>query len=194
MAVALLLPGQTVTSKFSKDLGPLSVTPNGTRSIWVQGLNASQGAFHFQWLGSSSLGVSLYRVGTCLLSDLTCVKMHRVAYWPSSPSGQYSETGHIVFPYLVTISVVANGTASWSGGYDSSSTLTTGTPLLILVIIMSGAVVLAILGGVAVFLGLFLRAGVYGGRTPLPTSPSADDVDHSLEQDELDEPVEFVEE
>jgi hypothetical protein len=98
-----------------------------------------------------------------------------VATWLGVSSGQWSVSGGLRFPYLI----VWNESSSTSGNFTASgveSTEVAVPPNVVDALLVDGsAAALSTIGAVAVFLGLFLRPGVY--RVPAPlVSRSADDV------------------
>jgi hypothetical protein len=136
-------------------------------SEWVPGLNATSGILDIRWNGTGTFNVSLYRAGGCRLSDLSCVVSDRVDGWDSSPAGEYRVTGSILYPYYLVYTPLTASNGTFNVTVLSANNDAVGLPLLTFILIAAGSIVLMAIGGMGIFLGLFLRGGVYGRRPPL---------------------------
>ena len=91
-------------------------------------------------------------------------------------SGYWSTSGVLSFPYLLNVSNTAAAPASFLATFTESFTVHTGPiPPVTELFVYTGGAILTVIGALAVFLGLFLRGGVYRGP-PRVTSRSAEDV------------------
>jgi hypothetical protein len=120
----------------------------------------------FDWSSTRSVQVALYVAGGCPNNTVgyVCPAGKALKTWWSD-SGGWSYTGAVSEPWLLVV-VNPNSTAASMNGtlvesYPAMSTFGGGINLLILVV---GSVVLIGIGALALFLGLFLRGGVYGPK------------------------------
>jgi hypothetical protein len=140
-----------------------------TPELW--GLN---GSFAVSWTASSVLDVVL--TGTHCPSQPPC-DTAPVANWTAQAAGNWQSSGMPAYPYQLAFSNPNHASAAVA--LTAHSTITTPVPATdVWVPVLStvaGGVVLAI-GAMALFLGLFLRRGVYAVRPPL-VSQHADDAE-----------------
>ena len=172
-AFNLIPSGTERVDGFSIGVQPFG--PNVTGSAQVLGTDASAGTLSVTWRSTAALTVDLYPAVGCPLTRSLCTSGPAVAVWTGSTGGNWSTSGTLRFPYLLVWSepqqLRGNLTASAT---ESTRVAVTPAPLLVLLVDGTGAA-LAGIGAVAVFLGLFLRAGVYRGPSRL-VSRSAEDV------------------
>ncbi|MGA7922461.1 MAG: hypothetical protein WCA77_00575 [Thermoplasmata archaeon] len=171
---ALFFPAGAPTSSTSGAFQPVSIEAHAQAAVELPVSNTSDGVLTIDWNSTVPLNVVLDNPVHCSLSNRTCVNLSVVIQWTGSLGGQFRVTGNIRAPFLL----VLNNSGSQSGSY--LWTLTEGTvsqlPLLTLILVIALAIVVGGSGGIALFLGLFLRSGVYDGPQPI-VSHSADDVD-----------------
>lgn len=126
--------------------------------------------FSLNWTGSASVQVFLYVAGVCGngSGEYVCGEGGPVAHWWSA-TGTWTWSGAATEPWLIVVYNVNGTTVSFSGSmvetYPAKGTFTDGIGLLVLIL---ASVVLLGIGSLAVFLGLFLRGGVYGRSQPPP--------------------------
>jgi hypothetical protein len=153
-----------------------SLPANGTEFALLQGTNVSSGQLSVSWSGSLPASVRLYEVPGCRAAATACIQGPPIHAWPAAQSGNWSTSGPLVFPFLVVWNTSSPVPGNW--GLTAVESVTTPvTPAIwqTAVLYATGAA-LAVIGAVALFLGLFLRAGAYARSAPL-VSRSADDVE-----------------
>jgi hypothetical protein len=150
--------------------------------------------FVYSWSSTRSVQVYLYVAAACPndTAGYVCPAGPAVQDWWSS-TGSWTWSGSVNAPWLLVI-LNPNGTAAAYSGtmvesYPAMGTYTSGLELFVLII---ASVVLLGLGALALFLGLFLRGGIYGPpRTPVGP-PDAGILrrpgDDDLEEEWQDEP------
>lgn len=157
---------------------PQEYNAHGGGMALLAGSDTASGTLVVGWRASSPVNVTLYPAAGCRVAGLDCATGPAAESWSTAVVGNWSTTGHLTFPYLL----VWQG-AAVAGNLTASGTETTDvrvTPPLLTTLLIDGAgAALGVLGGVAVFLGLFLRGGVYD-RPPAVVSRSAEDVDEIL--------------
>jgi len=143
------------------------------------GVNQSSAAVSLTWAASNKLVVSVYPAVHCPHSSGVCPSGTAVATWWAD-SGRFSATGALTFPLFLNLSN-ANATAtSFSATFvETYTTSALANPTWNLFLPLIGAVVLCAIGGVAIFLGLFLPTGVYTGENPPPLDPEDDELEGS---------------
>jgi hypothetical protein len=124
----------------------------------------------YTWSSSRSVQVYLYVAAGCPNNTVgyVCPGGPPLKTWWGT-SGTWKWTGSVSEPYLLIVLNPNATDSSYTGAlvesFPATSTFGSGVNLLILLI---GSVVLIGFGAVAVFLGMFLRGGVYGApRTPV---------------------------
>jgi hypothetical protein len=157
---------------------PFSLGPNVSQSLTLDGSNGSSEQFSLVWHSSAPIIVSLLEPQAC---SGNCSQGRVLFSWPSNLSGAWSGTGPFHYPLqcLVRNTATHSSTVSLTGRAVASTPTHFG--LEVEVILGSGAAGLFLVGGLAIFLGLFLRGDPYGPRPPL-VSQSADDVEEIAEE------------
>ena len=141
------------------------------------GVNESSASVSLTWAASNKLVVTVYPAVHCPHATGVCPSGTAVATWWAE-SGRFAATGSLAFPLFLNISNANANATSFSATFDetyTTSALTNPTWNLFLPLI--GAIVLCAIGGVAIFLGLFLPTGVYSGKNPPPLDPEDDELD-----------------
>lgn len=179
IATFALLPGSSVVTNEVATL-PQGFSEHATGLALLPGSDTGKGSLAVSWHTNAPANVTLYPAAGCRAASLNCATGGPLATWAASTAGNWSESGALTFPYLL----VWTGTGPTNGSLTATATETRSVaapPPLVLTLLIDGAgAVLAGLGGLAVFLGLFLRGGVYEPRAPL-VSHSAEDVAEILD-------------
>lgn len=182
----LSIPGVSVPAGFTETISAPNVAPSHERVDVISVMNTSSGTFAISWTSTQNLNVSLYQGVACTSASHYCESGLALARWPANSSGNWKHAGGIVNPYLLTIQNLEATNVSLAGSLAESYPGGTGAPPASAVVtILAGAVLLVAIGGMALFLGLFLRGGVYS--EPESVTPR---YAHELESpgDPLDEP------
>jgi hypothetical protein len=156
------LPSSGVNPLAAPNLQPNYST---TKIVWLQ--NTSAGTLELTWVASSNVNVSLYAATLCLYMGVGtratyCLVGPPLATWASNSSGHWNTTGQISFPFLLNLQnsgpKAVNVTAVFDEVWASASPR---VPTWIFVSELAGGVLCITLGAIAIFLGLFLRSGIY---------------------------------
>lgn len=161
---------------------PLAYAGHASGATLLTGSDTGSGSLSVGWHSSSSLNVSLYSAPGCRVATVACASGPALAGWAVTTSGNWSTHGSLAFPFLVVWSSVGplGGNITVSG--TETTDVVVSPPLLTTLLIDGAGGVLAVIGGVAIFLGLFLRGGVYAGP-PRITSRSAEDLEDAPPSD-----------
>ena len=157
-----------------------TASPGQSNSTELVGAPALAGSLEIHWQSSRPLDVALYSSGGCPPGTSGCAGWSPAANWTGATAGNWTVSGTVRFPYLLTWANpgAAPASVALSSVTTESSTATLST--LSELVLGLGVGVLGFGGGLALFLGLFLRGGVYGARPP-PVSRSAEDVERIAE-------------
>jgi hypothetical protein len=195
---AFFEPGAPSLSKVNP-LAASNLEPGQPRTmvVWLQ--NTTSGTLQLNWLSSSNVNVTVYRATDCaFLSDSPqakyCPAGPAIVSWPFNSSGHWSTSGAISFPFLLNLQNTGAKAANISAVFDEQWASTSPpVPTWIFLSTLAGGIACISLGGVAIFLGLFLRSGVYDREGP-DEAPLPVDADPPFEPDEADLDDDFLDE
>ncbi len=167
------IPTPTVTNTSTLRWSAPAGSSNSTELTGPAYLDAG---LDLRWSSSAAITLRVYTSNGCTPGVGGCPAWQLVASTANGTSGEWTSSGPLRFPFLI----------SWGnpGPTAASVLLTTVTtqagsaalsPLSELLLGL-GVGALAFVGGLALFLGFFLRGGVYGSPAPL-VSRSAEDVE-----------------
>lgn len=165
------IPPPTVTDTSSTSW---SAPPGASNSTVLTGESTFTGSVNVEWQSALPLTVAIYGSQGCLPGTAGCGPWHALATFTAQPSGNWSAAGTLHFPLLFAWTnpgraagpVLVTTTATQTGSASLSP--------LSEVFLGLGVGALGFVGGVALFLGLFLRGGVYRGRPPLVSRRAED--------------------
>jgi hypothetical protein len=168
---------ETTLTSLGATLGPFSYS---SAPLTMQ--NTSQGSLTISWSSNEPISVEIFHPAKPCTGGAGCALGNPVGQWNDSHSGSWTLTGSLVFPFIVNVTNSGSTTAAFHGlateSYTSSAPLLPTTTELF---VLTSGVVLAIIGGLALFLGLFLRGGVYREPPPVPHRSADDLEEYSLE-------------
>ena len=164
-----LAPGGTpsTTARLNSISAP-NIVPNQTRVAVISMTNTSSGSLELSWSSTRNLTVTVYQGVRCTGASGYCVSGPALVAWASNTSGTWNRTGPLAFPYLLSmfnsalVNITLRGTLA-----ESFTTGTNSLPTWAVAIILAGGLILLAIGALAVFLGLFLRTGVYSEPEPV---------------------------
>lgn len=174
--VALFLipiPTSSVTDSTTTTWTAPGHSANGTE---IAGASTVQGTFVLSWSTQLPLIVKVYTSQGCQPGVGSCPPWQLVFNSSDAPVGNYTHTAPLHFPFLFRWANPSGG----SGGVQLTAATTTQgqtalSPISQLLLGL-GVGALGFVGAVALFLGLFLRGGVYAGGSRLPPRPPRDHV------------------
>ncbi|HEV2449708.1 MAG TPA: hypothetical protein VGU43_04770 [Thermoplasmata archaeon] len=183
-AALALLGAATVVAAVTFDT-PSPVTHESTSqsTLTVPGLGSTttapiyglNGSFSLSWTASTRLNVELTATVCHPPRDPGSCVNQAVANWTAQSQGAWQSSGAPAYPYKLMFSTPGPSPAAVAMTVRSTSTTPT-PPSDLFVQLLAGitGAVLASIGVLALFFGLFLRRNVYGARPP-PVSRHADD-------------------
>lgn len=156
-----------------------SIGPGGTDVVTLYGSNGTAEQFHFSWHSSGPLNVQLLEPQPC---SGPCGNRVSLQNWPANVSGTWSGTGPFDYPLFCVLTNSQSTALNVTLMSRAQATNPTHLSLLFEIALGGGAAALFVVGGLAVFLGIFLRVDPYGPDPPY-VSRSADDVEELTRED-----------
>jgi hypothetical protein len=184
LLVAITLSSGSYGSIVEGVSAPL-IKANTTYAHVIPSALQKSAAVVFVWSATRSVQVSLYVAGACAnqTPDYVCPSGNPLGHWWST-TGTVSWTGAVTEPWVLIVAnpnatdAALNGTLVES--YPAPTSFSSGINLIILIL---GSFTLIGIGALALFLGLFLRGGVYQPRPPPVGQPDSS----LLDPDDLDD-------
>lgn len=163
------LPMQPTTDQQSTVVPLGFVAGHGGGQASLSGTDSSAASFRVQWSSSVNLSVDLYDAPGCSASG-SCVLTNPVRSWTGNTSGDVTVTGALAFPFVLVWSNPSDASGSFQAQAVETYHAHGALPTLTLLLVDGTAGTLILVGGVGLFLGLFLRGGVYRAP-PGPRAP-----------------------
>lgn len=137
--------------------------PATTPPLWGQ--NGTRAIFLLAWEAPTPVDVAIYPGnGSAACLGRACGPAP-LARWSSARSGTF-DPADPVFPYWLEARLGTNGTTTVTVTTRSVSNANAGWPTLGLLAVAGTGLLVVGIGGVALFLGLFLRSDPYGPPRP----------------------------
>ncbi len=140
-----------------------------TRSFYLVATSVSSAEMAVNWTATSAMVVSWYATTACSTPPNWCAVSPALDSWTNVRSGRWSASGDAGSRYLLYVeteppaggapATSANFSATFTEHYQILSRVALSVPFLLT---MSAGGLLAGVGAVALYLGLFLPSGVYG--------------------------------
>jgi hypothetical protein len=159
---------------------------NSTATSRISPASAPSANIYLSWVSDYPIAVSLYDRLPCAPQGPSCTPTAPLVSWTRNASGNWSSSGGIDLPVYVVLTNNGSTPATVSG--TIVATYVPSAPYLptwSLIALVTGALVLLGIGAVAIFLGLFLRAGIYSHPSATVADSVAED-DRYLEELEED--------
>jgi hypothetical protein len=175
--------GQGNPSRSTVHSGPqtLLVGPSETETLSLPGTNGSSEQFSFSWGSTSPVAVILESPAGCASSSGPCWSASTFAIWKSNTSGIWTGSGPFHYPLECVLQNSHSDPTNVTTRSSATAMNPTHLPLLIDIVLGAGAAGLFVVGGLAVFLGLFLRGDPFGPEAPI-LSRSADDLEETFRE------------
>lgn len=160
--VGVLDPGNTPVVERTDPGFVVDLTGGNWRTILLPTTADGHATLTLTWSASALANVSLYQDQNCRAPPCNGPALR---YWVGNVSGHWSATGSVGSMYLLWVYAAVNRTVSLNFSATLTEQYRTGQltlPLLPFAVTMVGASLLAGIGGVGLYLGLFLPAAVYG--------------------------------
>jgi hypothetical protein len=151
-------PPEARTSSISISL----LVPNQT-AVWpLSAIGSSSGVLTLSWRATSNANVSFWKAAPCSAAAGLCAVPPSIVAWVSNVSGEWKGSASIGSAYLLTVTDVSRGDLNFNATVEDSFPGPSSSPTTqTLVLVSIGSVLLLGTGAIGVFLGLFLRGGVY---------------------------------
>jgi hypothetical protein len=170
--------GQGNPARASAPIGPITlpVGPDGSETLSLAGVNGTAEVFSFSWHSTSPVAVVLDSPNGCSTPSGPCWGATTLDTWSSNTSGNWTGSGPFHYPLQCLLKNTHTDPSNVTLKWRASSTSPTHLSLAVEIVLGAGAAGLFAVGGLAVFLGLFLRSDPYGAE-PRIVSRSADDME-----------------
>ncbi|MCI4347522.1 MAG: hypothetical protein L3J97_02745 [Thermoplasmata archaeon] len=175
----LAAQGSPTTSTTDTRLPTFTIAPNATETVPISGSNGTSEQFSLNWGSTAAIRFELQSPAGC---SSTCWITSTIVVWPSDTSGTWAGSGPFHYPLQCVLKNVGSSSANVNLHARAISTSATHPPLEFDLVVGAGAAALFAVGGLAVFLGLFLRANPFGPTPPLAPR-SAEDVEELTRDD-----------
>ncbi|MCI4328069.1 MAG: hypothetical protein L3J86_00665 [Thermoplasmata archaeon] len=166
----LLAPAPSVTQQSTSQLDGQFTPASSTASATIPAANAARGTLVLHW--SSTIPVAVDLLVPCAPSLFGCVSGPSLASWPANASGSFSFAGSLNREYVLSWATPAGEPATFTFSAVARWTVQSSPPAADAIAEVASGL-LAGVGAVALFLGLFLRGGFQ--RPPRVVSRTADD-------------------
>lgn len=175
LVASLLLAsgGNTTTSTTVTHPPVFSLAPNATATVPLSGFNGSSEQLTLNWVSTRPIHFVLQSPAGC---SGGCWTSSTLAIWLSNMTGSWQGSGPFHFPLLCLLHNPLTQSTNISLTSRAVATSPTMPSLELELVVGAGAAALFAVGGLAVFLGVFLRTNPYAGPRAL-VSRSANDVE-----------------
>ena len=176
--VGLLYPGDIPTLPVHSSEKVVDLDPGAWRSFAVSAVANGQATVTFNWTASAAVNVSWFTAVPCAPAPNTCGNPPALRTWLGNVSGHWTRSGDsgALYEFVVEVSNATahpvNFTASFSELYPGGQR---SLPMLPFVITMGAGSLLVGMGGVVLYLGLFLPPGTFGPVADPELGPYDDD-------------------
>ena len=181
-ATFVLLPGPS-TETFSSVITSRPIAANQSQPVEMSSRSAPNGNVQVTWEGTQNLSVSLFLAVPCPGQPATlCTSGAALATWHDNVTGSWGTTA-LGNTYLWEVGNLGDVPAVFvASEHQTVTTSQSILPVWSIVSLAAGGGALLLVGALAIFLGTFLRGGVYQGPAPvMPRGPddlpSMDDED-----------------
>ena len=174
--------GNPTVSTVVTPYAPFNLGPNASERLTFGGSNGTSEQFNLVWRASAAISVVLQETPTCPAS---CGVGHVLVNWTSNVSGSWAGSGPFRFPIQCLLENPGAGPATVSLTGRAVATNPTHLALDFELMLGAGSAGLLLVGGLAIFLGIFLRGDPYGSA-PGVVSRSAEDVEEIAGEDSPD--------
>lgn len=178
--LGILYPGNNPTLQRSGSADVAGLSGGNWRSFLLPATASNPATLTLSWSASSPANVSWYEARTCSTPPGTCIIAPALRLWIANVSGHWSATGDAGALYELWVyaagghNVSLNFTATFTEQYHAGKLTLPPIPFAIT---MVGGSLLAGIGAVALYLGLFLPTGVYGPFDAPPPDEGPDGSD-----------------
>ena len=169
--VGILYPGDIPTVERSSSDKVANLTGSDWRSLAVPATASSPATLTFNWSASAPVNVTWYSAYPCTPAPHTCVTSPPLWTWIENVSGHWGATGTAgaLYEFEVEAAGGPNASVNFSATFTEEYRAGQRTlPPLPFAVTMVGGSLLAGVGAVALYLGLFLPAEVYAPPEPEP--------------------------
>ncbi|MGA8605057.1 MAG: hypothetical protein WB788_08390 [Thermoplasmata archaeon] len=185
LTLFILSGGSTTTAQFRPQDPNLS--PSSSQDWIVPGPIGGSGSVSVSWTSTGPAGVALWPTTTCTAPGGFCPTGSPLINWTAAEQGQGTVSSASGSAFLLIVTNSGNNDLRFSAVISVSYTPASPVPAWSWGLIAAGGIVLITIGGIALFLGLYLPTGVYRDPNAGPVAirhPSLPPDDPELESSE----------
>jgi len=183
-SIAFLPTTQSVSQTWPITALNIQANQSVARAFPVATQGGSSEQFELDWVASGIVSVSMYNASACSSPSGACpINSFAAVNWLGNTSGKWVAPNPLPQYYEVVVWDVSHVPVNFTGHAVETYSAPWGQlPSWATISILLGGVVLVGLGGMALFLGVFLRPSVYRGDAAYPPLDP-----YELDRDESDE-------
>jgi len=172
-AMALTEQGPSATRTGEASLEQLAPATNAT--ILLPAVATGDGLANLAWNASAPAEVYWYAEAPCSPPPGWCFEGGALANWSGIMGGEWSWQGNVASLYCLYVVDKADHSVNITASFvESYPTAIHRLPLVPFLWTMAGGSLLLGVGGMAVYLGAFLPAGIYSTPAAVPRDPDPD--------------------
>jgi len=172
VVAAITMPFAAPDTSRSSQSWDFVVPPESLKTYNITATPGDSASVRFAWNSTVATKVVWYSAGPCSPTPNWCVS-GILASWNGNTTGKWTVSG--VPPTGYRVQIVDSGSApvSFSGQFvESVSEPSHHLPMVPFAFVLSGGSILIGLGGLSIYLGLFLPSGTFGPRVSGPSDES----------------------
>jgi hypothetical protein len=170
VATFSLSSGAALTQSDSASVSP--IVAHSSTTLLLTGVSQASATVEVVWASPHYLEVEIFAPGSCPTGHGVCPKGPPLATWWND-SGSWTYTGSVAFPLILNLTNPNATTGSFSATLLETYHPGAWTnPTWVQFLTLAGAILLLAIGGLTVFLAIFLRSGVY--QREVDDGPSID--------------------
>jgi hypothetical protein len=162
VVAAVALPFGAAASSTTDRSFQSSVGPDTWKTYNIPAASAGDAAVRFDWNSTHATEVYWYAAGPCVGSASWCLKGGPLASWKGNTTGHWAGFGPPSTGYCVLVDDDNNVSVNFTGEFvESYPAPNHRLPMVPFALVLGGGTMLIGMGGLAMYLGVFLPSGVY---------------------------------
>ncbi|MFY9717256.1 MAG: hypothetical protein WAK40_04910 [Thermoplasmata archaeon] len=170
VAIAVTMPFTSPGTSRTVQTWDSQVRAGTSKTYDVPASPSNSAAMQFDWNSTNATMVVWYVAGPCPTTPGWCLEGAIKSWTAGNTSGNWSGFGPAASGYCLFIHDSGSAPINFTGEFvESVPTPGHHLPMIPFAIVLSGGSILMGIGGLSIYLGLFLPSGTYGPRGPHST-------------------------